>query len=356
MPTVLKHSSSITADNPTIWDDCLLAQPEIITPEDGLEISGYSGQQVTVGWDAVADADFYVIQLSLNSDFRGPSTQGWKITSTGSGGSGTYAYDYSKVFTVGTDLFTNTTHYFRVFAYKSTGCSSPASDTVSVVLRTRQGDISNDSSGGGGGGTGGGGDTGGVSDDPCDDVEITLKTSNDAVTITDPYDPSLAWTRITATVLSEGHSITGYRWSVSSGLTFLSQTTYGNPIFCIVEAKESAAGTTQTVTLEVKVKGDDGLTYRCTEDISVPVYQDDGITDPPTGYTPPDTGEWPPDPPNTGECDWVYADGCYDLAVITSEEDDCYYVEPLRVMFDNGRVMVDANGSNDCDGEGCRTG
>jgi len=357
MPVLLQNSSSLTLSAVTQYTDYFLTAPTITSPDTGEERAAYKGQLFTVGWDTVADADFYVVQVSMSADFRGATTFGYKVTSAGAGGSGTDSYDFSYDFEVGVELRIAKTHYFRVFAYSNEGCVSPASDVVTLALREQKFPDLEDSSqaeSGSSGGTGtpstgaptptGGSPTGGgATDDPCDDFTCS---SNDII-LTSDRTPAVYNNQVD----THGSIYAAFTLIVPSGCdpAVIAERVSRSWSSNIPNARDNSSTEEQyiffmdintptgvyTVTERLLYEG----SIVCSNSMSIEIV-----------------GEEPPVPTggySTDDCQFTLADGCYDFAIITEEQADCYVLDRLPIKFINGAVYLGNSFCQSETGGGC---
>lgn len=137
MTALLLHETAASLDSSVVFSDCLLSAPVLSYP-DNRETFRFDTTEVSLRWEGVSGADFYVVQISLSSDFRGPLVWGYRIEapisseSSSSGSSNVNALE--KVLTLGENLFTGMTMYWRVFSYAEAACSSPPSETWSFSI------------------------------------------------------------------------------------------------------------------------------------------------------------------------------------------------------------------------------
>lgn len=340
MSVIIVNSTSLDLASSGQYTDCVFDPPVITYPNDSQVLRKLPGEKVVIGWEEVTGADFYILHLSFNRDFRGPTVKGWKITTAGAGGSGSDAYDFSKELEVGVDLRQGYVHYVRVFAYSDEGCSSIASETVEFEL-----------------GRGGGVESGGSSssesgssasesnpptetptattatEDPCNNFDcgkasINITLDRDNRTYNNQFDTKVVAYADISVILPpdcpsyaiEWYSeLPGYEFWTSTGSTIQTFTISPN-----VEVND------YDIVCRIKV----GNVY-CSDKTEAIIVGED-----------PESGA-----SSSGACVWTLANGCYKLAQIVDEQDDCYVIEPLFIKIINGLVYV---GNDNCsEGNGC---
>lgn len=117
----------------TVWkSDAQLAQPELVFPKDNANLCGestdhknkltygYSG--VTLRWEAVTGANFYVVQWAYTPAFNGPSFRAAQVATN------------SKRLNFGTDIHMLHKTYWRVMAVSNLGAASVKSETWSFEI------------------------------------------------------------------------------------------------------------------------------------------------------------------------------------------------------------------------------
>ena len=132
----------------SVWQqECTLDQPVLLSPADGAVecpsgsiTPGMTG--VTVEWEAVTNADYYVLQISLHDQFLGPGFKSFIIAAP------TTSYEFSQ-----DDIRYSESIHWRIWAYTNAGCTSTKSESWSLTYNC-------DLPAGGGSGGGGSGDQG----------------------------------------------------------------------------------------------------------------------------------------------------------------------------------------------------
>jgi len=114
---------------PAVFNDVVLATPELVSPADQAVICARAGDTVTLEWSAIIGADFYVIQYSRNGEFSGPSLRASEVA----------APTTQLVLTVGPEIKYGSEYYWRVMAYSTTGGASPMSKQRQFTVQCRSG-------------------------------------------------------------------------------------------------------------------------------------------------------------------------------------------------------------------------
>jgi len=126
----LESNIAITATNdPQTYDTCLLPEVTLTSLADDTIVNPRSTPTFALQWATVAGADFYILQLGNDQDFRGATTFGFKVTDT-------FKLFNSLGWTSLGDILPNVEYYWRVYAYSEglTHCSSPVSETWSFTV------------------------------------------------------------------------------------------------------------------------------------------------------------------------------------------------------------------------------
>lgn len=127
---MISQAIQIAASSPgTTWrQDVVLEAPELRFPIDGARycppVFRYYGLSagITLIWDSVPGATFYVVQLCADQSFRGSTVQGIRVTGT------SYTLKYIENISVAQRI------YWRVCAYSAGGGSSSNSKTRLLAL------------------------------------------------------------------------------------------------------------------------------------------------------------------------------------------------------------------------------
>jgi len=333
---VLKNDTDVAIDDVPLFRTCILNAPELISPQDKQEVGiPWGGIDVTVRWQAVFEAEFYVLQVSLNSDFRGPTTKGYKIPSLSSSSESSDA-GLEHTFTWGEDLYPEKDMYWRVFAYDEEGCASESSETWSfklIYLKTPGTEYS--SEGPDSDFSSGGGFSSGDSDSEnlCESCRfIQTQLSTEKTTLNRKKD-----TGGTLTAIIDFPSSCGtpeILWFIGAGNpTGPFDLQNPNDIrTCGFEiTRQTELG---TYFIEYQASFGGGW-ITCTEILEIEVV-DGGIEDSSSGA---ESGGEPPPPESSGgggQPTGDRLDGEWDFAIIVGEQDDCYLVEKLTIEFRNG--------------------
>lgn len=98
----------------------------VLCPQPTIQKGQATG--IILEWEANPDATFYVVQLSPNNSFSGPSAQAYRVITT------TLALDYLDILRLGKELS------WRVFAYDSSGGTSISSQVRTFKLSCPEGE------------------------------------------------------------------------------------------------------------------------------------------------------------------------------------------------------------------------
>lgn len=117
-------------------DDCVLQKPVLTSPVEGENVCPpvsadpeVDGSGIILQWDAVPDADFYVVQWAKTSEFNGPTLRGMKVTAP------TIEYEME----VPDDISLGDEVSYRVQAFSDNGCVSTKSEPVTFKYACNQG-------------------------------------------------------------------------------------------------------------------------------------------------------------------------------------------------------------------------
>lgn len=108
------------------WTERLLDEPVPVAPNDGKHYT-HSTAAITLEWNRVTNATFYVVQVSVRQDFRGATTKSYEVADPVSGATAT------KELSTGVDFFPGHTFYWRVYPYENVAGTSSGSGPASPV-------------------------------------------------------------------------------------------------------------------------------------------------------------------------------------------------------------------------------
>jgi len=107
--------------------DSFLDEPVLTGPSNEDKICRWGTDlNLDFTWNAVAGADYYILQVCQNSNFVGPTLRGYQ-TSTN-----------SQTLELGTDLYYGRTYFWRVMAYSTDGGTSPKSEVRSFEIKCNE--------------------------------------------------------------------------------------------------------------------------------------------------------------------------------------------------------------------------
>ena len=313
--------------------ECLLGLGANLLPIDNALLASNTSL-ITLEWEEVTNAEWYVVQYSLNSDFRGSTTRGFKVVDVSQPIPSSIGVESSDVcystpptsvtFDVPNDIKRGFKYYWRVYPYsKCNGaCSGPPSKKFSFKVKAPNLDLDCDDD---------------VTITPIVGSALAVKGSNGAY--------SIEWTAPSQFLVTTEWSLDGdgadllNSDSNTATVKFIEDGDY-TLTFCLMEQSGDVVCCKE---LKIQVKSDE--------------YGDGGDPDPDPDPSDPD----PSDPldssapssalssdvivsslpssgsaPSSAPCAGV--DGTFKVAIIINEVDGCYVVQPCDFTYESGRL------------------
>lgn len=136
---LIPYGYAIYVSDYAVHADYRLPQPVLLSPPDGT-LFRWEREEITLRWNAVTGATFYVVQICGNNNFRGPSLRGWKVE-----GETKYTLFVENNWTFGGKKF-----FWRVIAYTEYGGPSMISKIWSFKPGATDKDLGQGDGGAGG--------------------------------------------------------------------------------------------------------------------------------------------------------------------------------------------------------------